>query len=241
MNTFAENYDARILDASIRSMYGGDYYNVGDWSCERETLAQACAALADRHIGHLQPESGDRIADIGCGLGASANRLAQAHPAIDVVGANISHAQLTYARTRYPSVDFCMMNASALAIANQSLNGILSIEAAFHFPSRMDFLREAHRALKPGGRMVYSDILFNDIEPLGDWWVPEGASKTSCAEYASMCVQAGFDVLLIDDIADITWHPFCRFLGSHIDDADYADRLSRSADAYLLLVLEKSN
>lgn len=235
---FAHTYDARILDPSIRSMYGGDYYNVGDWGDGRKTLDQSCIALADRHFRHLQPEPGWKVLDIGCGLGATANRLAQAYPDIDVIGANISYSQLSYAKARYPSVDFCLMNAGALAIADESLDGIVSIEAAFHFPSRVEFLREARRTLKPAGRMVFSDIIFNKIKPLGDWWIPEGARRISRSEYQSICIQAGFNVVLIENIADATWKPFSRFLGRHIGDLAYAEQLEESVSAYFLVVLE---
>lgn len=152
---FSKTYDARILDSSIRSMYGGNYYNVGDWEGSHKSLGQACIALTERHIEYLQPRPGWKVIDVGCGLGAATGKIAQTYPDVTIIGVNISHSQLSYAKTRYPSVDFCLMNACSLAIGNESLDGIISIEAAFHFPSRFDFLREAHRSLRSGGRMVF--------------------------------------------------------------------------------------
>ena len=49
-------------------------------------------------------------------------------------------------------------DAVRLPFADGSLDGIISVEAAFHFRSRKAFFAECYRVLRPGGVLSMSDI-----------------------------------------------------------------------------------
>jgi len=49
-------------------------------------------------------------------------------------------------------------DAARLPIADRALDGVISVEAAFHFRSRKAFFEECYRVLRPGGVLSTSDI-----------------------------------------------------------------------------------
>jgi ubiquinone/menaquinone biosynthesis C-methylase UbiE len=52
-----------------------------------------------------------------------------------------------------------------------SFDRLIAVESVFHFPSRIKFLREARRVLKPNGQLVLSDFVLNGSK------VPSTATK----------------------------------------------------------------
>jgi SAM-dependent methyltransferase len=49
-------------------------------------------------------------------------------------------------------------DATRLPLRDASVDGVISVEAAFHFPSRAAFFAEGVRVLRPGGVLTMSDI-----------------------------------------------------------------------------------
>ncbi|MBY0495490.1 MAG: methyltransferase domain-containing protein [Cyanobacteria bacterium] len=50
-----------------------------------------------------------------------------------------------------------MPRGQTLAFADDSFDGVLCMNALHHLPSYLQALREIHRVLKPGGRVVFSE------------------------------------------------------------------------------------
>ncbi len=66
---------------------------------------------------------------------------------------NITESQLSVGRDRLreAAVLGIVGDATRLPIADQSIDRVISVEAAFHFRSRRAFFDECFRVLKPGG------------------------------------------------------------------------------------------
>ena len=244
---FVERYDRMILDAQMRAFYGGgDYYNVGHWDAATGSLAQACAALVRRVAAPAVPvgaralcRPGALVLGVGCGLGASTAQLAALLAPSRVIGVNLSPAQLAHARQRHDGPTFCAMDATRLGFADASVRCVVSVEAAFHFRSRFDFLVEAARVLQPGGMLLMSDMLFNPVvEP--PWWVPPENARQDAAGYLRDCHAAGFVVEAMDDLTAATLEPFCEHLTRRYPATGVAQALREEVDAYVLVALRKA-
>lgn len=236
---FVGRYDQVILHPLTREQYGGSgFYNVGEWSGAPASADRACAALVDAHSALADLGQPDlRVLDVGCGLGDSTARLAAACAAdAQVTGINLSEAQIAEARRRHPALDFEVMDATRLTFADESVDRIVSVEAVFHFNRRTDFLAHARRVLRPGGRMVLSDVLFTPDSRPWDWWVPEVNRSLRWEDYPALCARFGFRVAEIRDITASSWSGFCAHLRA-LGRAETAERIEPWVSHYLLVSL----
>ncbi|MEU7579316.1 class I SAM-dependent methyltransferase [Streptomyces sp. NPDC041068] len=86
--------------AQVISTAWGPDLHWGYWEDDdRSGVAEATDRLTDLMIEGLAPEPGQRILDIGCGIGSPAPRLARAHD-VDVQGITLSTVQVDAATAR---------------------------------------------------------------------------------------------------------------------------------------------
>jgi MPBQ/MSBQ methyltransferase len=209
---FDLTYDKLIFDPVLRGYFGPDgYYNTGYWDSETRDPNHASRVLTDRLIAEI-PSSAKLIADIGCGLGATTRRLCQMRPQARILAINFSFAQLQTCRSVCPAAEALQMDAARLALAASSLDAIISVEAAFHFYTRVDFLNECFRTLLPGGVVCLSDMLLSRAGFPGSFTVPEENFLNDRDEYNALLRNAGFSGINIECATDECWGGFCRSL-----------------------------
>lgn len=103
---------------------------------------------------------GKAVLEVGCGRGGGAAFLAQRHHPASYLGVDLSPAAIAWCRQRYqePGLNFAEGSASALPVADASMDVVINVESSHCYPSMPDFLREVRRVLRPEGRFSFCDL-----------------------------------------------------------------------------------
>jgi ubiquinone/menaquinone biosynthesis C-methylase UbiE len=137
------------------------------------------------------------VGDLGCGTGQVAASLA---PFVkQVIAVDRSSDMLQAARRRLrdlPNVDVRRGELEALPIQDAELDAATLLLVLHHLPDPGDALREAARVLRPGGRLLISDMLPHDREAyrqqMGHVWLGFGRETLQ-----RLLDKAGFDHLRV--------------------------------------------
>lgn len=123
------------------------------------------AAEWRRFADQLQIRDGTDVLEVGSGSGAPAVHLAETRgcriTGVDVNahgvenGERLARSKGLGDRARFMVVD----GGAPLPIPSGSFDAVVSNDVICHMSSRLDALREWHRVLRPGGRLLFSDAL----------------------------------------------------------------------------------
>jgi tocopherol O-methyltransferase len=147
--------DSWDLDHSLAIHYG--YWDKHVHSF-RSSLLRMNEIMAD--AANIGP--GDIVLDAGCGVGGSSIFLAANRKAI-VKGITLSERQVNQAlqnainKEVTGNVQFSVMNYCATAFPDASFDVVWGCESICYAENKIEFLQEAWRLLKPGGRLVVAD------------------------------------------------------------------------------------
>ena len=209
-------YDRAIVSDDYRQYYeDSGFYNFGYWDDQAKSQREASEALVDQLVEKI-PSKGGRILDVACGPGATTKRLKRSYAPEMITGINISQAQLAEARRRAPDCRFELMDATQLDFPAKQFDGVICVEAAFHFDTRDRFLREALRVLKPGGSLVIADMLFRDfLKPFAEFGqVPRANLVPNIESYRNRLTAAGFEAVEVQDATQACLGGFRRHLAT---------------------------
>ncbi len=132
---------------------------------ESDSFIQAQKNLTDYCISLLKTLRNKEVLEIGCGNGVQALYINSNYRPLKITGvdlsaSNIEIANLEKERMETTNVHFFVDDAQNLSnIHSDSIDVIINIESAFHYPDKTAFIKEVCRVLKPGGQYLIADIL----------------------------------------------------------------------------------
>jgi cyclopropane fatty-acyl-phospholipid synthase-like methyltransferase len=150
-NTYG-NFKEQVL-AEIRGEVFGQDIGQNSWITADEY---------DTFYGWLSIGPDAHLLEIASGSGGPALYLAQKHgcriTGVDVNPEGIKTAKESAQTAQLQKADFQFADLDKeLPFASNAFDAIACIDAMNHFRDRLHVLREAHRVLKKGGRMIFTD------------------------------------------------------------------------------------
>ncbi|MGH8906658.1 MAG: class I SAM-dependent methyltransferase [Egibacteraceae bacterium] len=226
--------------ATIYESLGADFFlalapgwlNLGLWEGPGDAAEAAAAPrrLVETLCEPLPP--GGVILDVGNGLGVQDLVVAERLRPSRLVTLNLSEFQLRAGRRALNDAEALPVVGDAvhLPIATRAVDGLLSVEAAFHFPSRAAFYAEARRVLCPGGVLSMSDILAPRMarDPLELFvgaanmriWGLRPAVVAGPDEIARLLRMAGFVDVAVQTCGAAVFDPALRFARQRLRQHD---------------------
>jgi erythromycin 3''-O-methyltransferase len=227
------------------------WLNLGLW--EGDGTADEAPVAVRRLVETLAAElpRGGTILDVGNGLGAQDPVIARVTRAASLIAVNITESQLRAGRDRLREAGAGAVAADAtrLPIADGRVDGLISVEAAFHFPSRSMFFAEALRVLRPGGVLSMSDIatqrlphgpleLLSGLTQLRVWGLRASAAATA-DEIVALARAAGFVDVGARLVGERVIAPALRFVRRRVESGLDAPPLYALACRVMLAQVER--
>lgn len=224
---FTKKVNKEALESKVKDMYKkvalhpevSYHFEMGRTLAERlgypsSTLDKIPSAATESFAGvgyyfdFASLQTGESIVDLGSGSGMDVFFAAEkVGPNGEVIGIDMTREQLQKSRSlkgigKYPHVHFRESYIEELPIVSESVdvvisNGVINLSS----DKRKAFL-EAARVLKPGGRMVLSDIvttqpLPENITCNADLWAACIGGAVPQEDYLKMIELAGMEILKV--------------------------------------------
>ena len=142
----------------------------GYWDDATRDLGSALIMMNRKVAEFGGVRNGDAVLDAGCGVGGSSIFLAS-QLGCTPHGISLSAKQIEQCKENAQRhgvgdrTSFSVQNYLNTSFENETFDVVWGIESVCYAYDKIDFLREAFRVLKPGGRVVVADFFANGVVP----------------------------------------------------------------------------
>ncbi len=230
-------------DLSSLAIFSGSFINYGYWTGAQgdrpitvDERTESQAEMYRQVVSRLEPRLGDRLLELGCGIGVGAAMVAHEF-GVMVTGLDRSDEQLERARdvnaeaiAGLPDrLSFEKGSVTDLPVADNAVEGVYAVEMLQHVDDLAQTAREVGRVLRPGGRFATAGFfapeagrtpiaeLIETVESGIDVIRPVG-------EFAADLGDAGLEDVRVDSIGEHVWPYFDRWVAQ----TEYADSWGRN-------------
>jgi len=206
-NAYKDSWD---LDNSLAIHYGY-------WDERVKNFPQSLLRMNEVMMegAHIKPS--DKVLDAGCGIGGSSIFLAE-KIGCGVTGISLSERQVSKAielaieKKMTGTIDFKVMNYCATSFPDESFDVVWGCESICYADDKEQFIKEAYRLLKPGGRLVVADGFVtdfknNDHPSIRNWLDGWQVNYLETLDrFESFMIEAGFTNIFSRDISKFAAH-----------------------------------
>ncbi|NLT96483.1 MAG: methyltransferase domain-containing protein [Clostridia bacterium] len=212
--------------------------------------------ITQRLLEYCQFKSGDRVVDLGCGVGTTVEYLRNVH-CLEARGIDLSKEAVEAGKNRCPDLPLIEASAEALPFVNHSLDGVLAecSLSVMQYNSRV--LAEINRVLVKGGKLAVSDLYIRDEGTHSPSWLGKEINcLTGAKNYAQLeqiLKNHNFKILVWEDRSEClkefvvrcimeygSIEGFCPWCSKGDNDGQTSP-LKKSSIGYFLLVAQKTD
>jgi tocopherol O-methyltransferase len=206
-NAYKDSWD---LNNSLSIHYGY-------WDDKVRNFPQSLLRMNEVMSEAASIQASDRVLDAGCGVGGSSIFIASTLGCA-VTGITLSERQAKQAKENAIGkgvgnlVDFKAMNYAATNFPDASFDVVWGCESICYADNKEQFIKEAFRLLKPGGRLVVADGFVTDFSnndhPVIRQWLDGWQVNylETPGRFSLFMANAGFTGILYRDISKEAAH-----------------------------------
>ncbi|MDR7439123.1 MAG: methyltransferase domain-containing protein [Armatimonadota bacterium] len=157
-------------------------------------------------VAYADLAPGEVVVDLGSGAGLEVLRAARAvGPHGQAVGVDMTEEMVVLARHNaaalgVPNARFVVGDLETLPLPDHFADAVISNCVVNLVPDKAQAFREAHRVLRPGGRLVVSDVMADrslppELKDDPQAWSACVAGALSLEEYLRLVREAGFQAV----------------------------------------------
>lgn len=245
-------YDSDPADRFYSTVWGGEDIHIGLYFSPSDTVAEASRRTVERMAGYLgDPGPSMRVMDLGAGYGGSGRYLAKRFGCrVDCLNLsevqNRRNRQMNQEQGLSDKVGVIYGSFDDVPAEDAGYDKVWSQDAFLHSGQRAKAFAEAHRILKPGGELIFTDPMQADdcpegvLQPVYDRL--HLRSLGSIGFYREQAARLGMSEVRVDVLTEHLRHHYARvaqILRDRYDEMiriatqDYVDRMLIGLDNWV--------